>query len=172
VYTAGIVPGLPAGAQTSISLNATLSGTGLFTVALVLDLNREVDEGPTGEANNEPTFSYKIDKPFSAQGTNQIAPVTNVDFGGQGVQDATWDGGQLTPINGAFAVVLPGLQLNQVHFDYLAPTLVNSNAPIPIASLPAGTLVGMITAEGNRAILRVASYNGANIVLDYFVYAP
>ena len=171
VYSAAIVPGLGPGVQTIVALNATVFGTGNFTIAIVLDLNNQVDEGPTGEANNQPTFSYRVDRPYVAQGSFQIAPVTNIDFFG-GTADATYDGINLTPINGALISILPGLQLNDVHYDYLTPVVVNNALPLAQANLPPGIVMGMYTAEGQRGVLRVAGYNGVNIILEYFVYAP
>ncbi len=46
-YTAAIVPGLAAGATTTVNLKATvMGGVGTFTVAIVVDLNNQVFEGP------------------------------------------------------------------------------------------------------------------------------
>lgn len=171
VYSAQIVPGLAVGAQTTVNLTGTVTGTGNFTIAIVLDLNAQVDEGPLGEENNKPNFSYKIDRPYIASGTNQIAPVTSVDLGSGGTQDISWDGTNLSPINGTLFALLT-VPLNAVHWDYLSPALVSSGAPIPIGSLPPGTLVGIKAAEGNRGVLRVVGYNGANIILEYYIYAP
>ncbi len=60
VYNAVIVGGLAAGAQTTVNLTGTVTGSGDFTIAIVLDLNNQVDEGPAGEANNKPQFSYHV----------------------------------------------------------------------------------------------------------------
>jgi len=37
-----------------------VTGSGNFTIAIVIDLNNQVDEGPSGEANNKPQFSYSV----------------------------------------------------------------------------------------------------------------
>ncbi len=60
VYSAVNVNGLAAGAQTTVNLPGTVTGSGNFTIAIVLDLNNQVDEGPNGEANNKPQFSYSV----------------------------------------------------------------------------------------------------------------
>jgi hypothetical protein len=171
VFTSAIVPGLGPGVQTVVPLNVTVAGTGNFTVAIVLDLNQQVDEGPAGEANNQAPFSYRIDRAYIAQGSFQVAPTTNVDFHG-GTADATYDGLNLTPINGTLINILAGVQLNQVHYDYLTPAVVNNAAPISQASLAPGTVLGIQTAEGQRGVLRVAGYNGSSIILEYYIYTP
>jgi hypothetical protein len=61
VYSAVNVAGLAAGAQTTVNLTGTVTGSGDFTIAIVLDLNNQVDEGSTGEANNKPQLSYHVD---------------------------------------------------------------------------------------------------------------
>lgn len=60
VYNAVNVSGLAAGAQISINMTQTVTGSGEFGIAIVLDLNNQVDEGPAGEANNKPLFSYRV----------------------------------------------------------------------------------------------------------------
>lgn len=169
VYSAAIVPNLPAGQIVNVNLSAVVPATGVETIAIILDLNQQVNEGPSGEANNQPLFSYRVDVPYIAQGTIQIAPSTSVDLFG-GTQDINYTGTALAPINGALFGLLPGLQFSQVHYDLLTPLVVNSTAPIPQAQLPPNTLIGIYTAEGKRGVLRVVSYNGPNIVLEYYIY--
>ncbi len=60
VYSAVNVGGLAAGAQNTVVLSGTVTGSGDFTIAIVIDLNNQVDEGPAGEANNKPQFSYHV----------------------------------------------------------------------------------------------------------------
>jgi hypothetical protein len=172
VYSSQNVPGLAAGQQAVISLGGTVTGTGNATIAIVLDLNNQLNEGPTGKANNKPSFSYKVDKPYVAQGSFQIAPGTSVDFYG-GTQDITFDpSSNLVPINAAQVGALSGVQLSDVHFDYLTPAVVNNTTGIAQASLLQGLVIGIYTAEGNRGVLRISGYNGSNIILEYFIYAP
>ncbi len=169
VYSAAIVPSLPAGQVVNVNLSATVTATGVETIAIILDLNQQVNEGPSGEANNQPLFSYRIDVPYIAQGTIQVAPSTSVDLFG-GTQDITYSGTDITPINGALVGLLAGLQLSQVHYNLLTPGVINSTAPIPQALLTPNTLIGIYTAEGKRGVIRVVSYNGPNIVLEYYIY--
>lgn len=171
VYAAQVVAGLPVGQQITVLLSATVNGTGSENIAIVIDLNKQIDEGAAGEANNEIPFSYKIDRPYVAQGTVQLAPSTSLDLFG-GTQDITYTGTDLVPINGAQFGIIAGVQFSQLHYDFLSPALVNSTNGIPLANLPAGALVGIYTSEGARGILRVNSVNGSNLVLDYFIYQP
>lgn len=170
VYAAGVVPSLAVGAQGTVALTATVNGTGVETIAIVLDLNQEVDEGAAGEADNQPLFTYRIDRPYIAQGTIQIAPGTSLDLYG-GTQDLNYTGPNLFSINNAKISILSGVQLSQIHFDFLSPDKVTGN-DLPQPSLPPGTVIGFYTAEGQRGVLRVQSYNGPNIVLEYFIYQP
>ncbi len=60
VFSAAIVPGLQPGATTTAVLKATVKGgSGKFTVAIVIDLNNQVNEGPFS-ANKKVPFSYTI----------------------------------------------------------------------------------------------------------------
>lgn len=60
VFSAVNVPGLAAGTDTVVNLTGTVTGSGTFTIAIVLDLNNQVDEGPNGKVNNKPTFTYTV----------------------------------------------------------------------------------------------------------------
>ncbi|HRE49704.1 MAG TPA: ABC transporter substrate-binding protein [Aggregatilineales bacterium] len=173
VFGSAIVPGLAAGQQTQAIINYTLGGTGVETIAIVLDLNREVDEGDLGEQNNSPSFTYKIDRGFNVtQATAQLAPGSSIDLFG-GTQDLTFDPtSNLVPINGSVVGALSGVQVAQVHYDYLSPAVVNNVVGIAQGNLLQGLVIGVYTAEGQRAYIRVAGYNGANILLDIWVYTP
>ncbi len=58
-FASAHVPGLAAGQATTVNLTATVTGPGTFTIAIVLDLNKEVNEGP-GEANNNFNVTYTV----------------------------------------------------------------------------------------------------------------
>jgi len=169
-YTAANVPGLGAGQTTAVDLTNTVDGTGTYTVAIVLDLNKQVDEGPAGEANNSPTFTYKIDHPYIAQGTVNIAPGNSVDFHG-GSPDVSYTTTQMAPVGAAKIGAMPGVQLSDVHYDFLSPDKVNTT-PIPRSQLTPGMLIAMYTAEGRRGVLRVSGYSGDTIIVDFYVYGP
>ncbi len=169
VYTAAIVPGLPAGQQTTVNLSNTVNGTGFFTIAIVLDLNNQVNEGPAGEANNKPEFSYKVDRPAIAQGTVNIPVKSSVDFQG-GTPDVSYDGTKLAPLGAAKLGLLPGVQFTQVYWDLLSPDKINNTVGIPQAQLAPGAVIGIYTAEGKRGALQISGYSGTTLVVQYFIY--
>jgi branched-chain amino acid transport system substrate-binding protein len=171
VFASAIVNGLAPGQSITVTLTGTVTGTGVPTIAIVLDLNSQVNEGPTGEANNKPEFTYRVDKPYVATGTIAIpAPSGTADLFG-GTADLQYSGGALIPINGTLLGVLPGVQLPQVHRDFLSPDKINVNVGIPNGQIPAGMLIGIYTAEGNRGVMRVVQNTGAAITLEYYIYA-
>ncbi|MEP7287478.1 MAG: ABC transporter substrate-binding protein [Chloroflexota bacterium] len=171
VYSAVNLPGLGAGQQTTISLTGTVNGTGIEKIGIVLDLNKQVDEGPNGEANNLPEFAYKVDNPYLAQGTINLVPVNSVDFQG-GTPDVSFDGNNLAPLGATKLGILSGVQLGDVTYDYLSPDKIAAATPIPTANLTAGSVIGIYTAEGKRGVLRVQGFSGSTLILDYFIYGP
>jgi ABC-type branched-subunit amino acid transport system substrate-binding protein/uncharacterized protein YraI len=60
VYSAVNVAGLAAGAQVAVNLTGTVTGSGDFTIEVVIDLNNQVDEGPNGKTNNKPQVTYHV----------------------------------------------------------------------------------------------------------------
>ncbi len=170
VYTAQVVDHLDAGQETTVNLSNTVSGTtASATIAIVLDLNNQVNEGPNGEANNKPEFTYRVDRNRIAQGTVNLPPGSSADFQG-GTADVSYDGTKLAPINGAKLGALVGTQISQVHYDFLSPDKINNTVGIARADLVPGLVIGIYTAEGKRGALRVAGYSGDTIILEFFVY--
>jgi ABC-type branched-subunit amino acid transport system substrate-binding protein len=170
VFASSVVPGLPAGQQTSLNLSATVNGTiAEARVAIVMDLNNQVDEGPGGEANNKPEFVYRVDRNKIAQGTATIPSGSNADFQG-GNPDVNYDGTKIAPINGATLGLLTGVQMTQIHYDFLSPDKINNGVGIAIADLVPGAVIGIYTAEGKRGALRVVQPAGGTLVLEFFIY--
>ncbi|HRE48190.1 MAG TPA: ABC transporter substrate-binding protein [Aggregatilineales bacterium] len=61
VFGATNLSGLAAGQQVTVNIPyAGVTGGGVFKIAIVLDLNLQVDEGPSGEANNKPEITYEL----------------------------------------------------------------------------------------------------------------
>lgn len=62
IYSAVTVNELAAGATTTVNLNVSpgVTGTGNFTVEVVVDLNSQVNEGPNGEGNNKFPVVYTV----------------------------------------------------------------------------------------------------------------
>jgi ABC-type branched-subunit amino acid transport system substrate-binding protein len=61
VFGAMNVTGLPAGQQTTFTINFNaVNGVGTFTVAIVLDLNNQLPMSPEARAHAKPTFTYQV----------------------------------------------------------------------------------------------------------------
>ncbi|MBX3081201.1 MAG: ABC transporter substrate-binding protein [Anaerolineae bacterium] len=171
VYTAAVVPGgLGAAQQATVNLSATVPGTGVEQIAVVLDLNNTVDEGPEGEANNQPVVNYRVDRPYAAQSSATLAPNTNFDLDGGG-DDVIFTGTSMDP-TGQSAIALLPVQFTQVHYDFLAQTMGSAALGTqPVGGPPApGTVIGVRTNQGKFAVIQVVGYAGNSIQFNYYVY--
>ncbi len=170
VYVSTAVPALAPGQAIQVMVTPTVTGSGLHTVQLVLDLNNLVNEGPEGEANNLYPVTYELDHGLLRTGTMLINPGQQHDLMGAGTTNLGWDGSALTGLNGAQIAVLPGLNWMALQYEQLTGIV---GAFIPRASLPSGTVVGLITApEGYRGALRIDGYVGDAVQYTYRIYAP
>lgn len=171
VYSAAFVPGLAPGQSTTAVLSGTLANTGFYSVVIVADLNNEVPEGP-GEGNNNFTFSYAIDKPIISQGQRTLNPGDGLDLEGNGLQaDVVWNPNaqQLDVIGSARLGLIGNVSFDTAHWDLINPTIVNQTT-IFRAQMNAGTIIGVITADGNRAVIRVDDIPGNQFVITFKVY--
>jgi CARDB/Receptor family ligand binding region len=171
VFASATVPaGLQPGQQVTVNLTATVAGTGIETVAIVLDLNTQVQE--TDENNNKPAFAYKVDRALVvSNATVVLAPGGVLDLFG-GTIDLTFDTSSNLVPNPPALFGLPGVQASQVHYDLLSPSVVNSPGAIAAGSLTPNLIIGVQTAEGQRAYIRIIGFSGPNLQLEYNVYAP
>lgn len=168
VYTASFVEGLAGGQSTQVQLSETLSGTGVFQVAVVADLNNDVQEA--NEDNNEYNITYRVDYPLLANQSNiQLASGVNWDLYG-GTTDIFWDGFNLGVENGALIGLLQGVTYENVHYDMLGPGTVNNNVGYGTDQALAGAVFGVYTAEGQRAVLRIDNRQNQSIWITYRVY--
>lgn len=172
VFSAAFVPGLAPGQSTVATLTGTLTNTGFYSVVIVADLNNEVPEGPAGEANNNFTFSYVVDKPLLNQGQRTLNPGDGLDLEGNGLAvDVIWNpnGQQLDASGAARLGVLSNVTFETVHWDLINPGIVNQ-ATILRSQLGAGFVIGVITADGNRGAIRVDDIPGNQLVITFKVY--
>jgi hypothetical protein len=167
---------LAAQQQTTVNLTGTLNGsTGRYTALIIADLNNEVAEGTTGEANNNTfQFSYLLDRALFSTGQVTLNPGGTVDLENNGAaQDVRWNaaGNALEVVGGNFIAVIPNTDYNNIHYDALSPGIINQTS-IPVGSLPAGIVVGVITVDGRRGAMRVdnAVTPGGTITLTYRAY--
>lgn len=169
VYTSAFVNGLAAGQTTQVQLTGTLTGTGVFQVAVIVDLNNDVVE--LDENNNVYNITYRVDIiAVSEQSAVQMNSFTDWDLTG-GTIDFKWDGYNIDMENGASIGVLGGTTYENVHYDALSPAVVNNTVGIGTDKVNAGVVVGIYTAEGNRAVLRIDNRQGETIWVTYRVYS-
>lgn len=170
VYSAILIPGLGAGQTTVANLTATLSNTGFYTVAIVADLNNEVAEG-IGEGNNFFNFSYTVDKPALNQGSRTLNAGENFDLEGNNQADVNWNvnGQQLDALGNARLGIISNVTLETIHWDLINPGIVNQTT-ILRTQVGAGTIIGVLTADGNRGAIRVDDLPGNQMRLTFKVY--
>lgn len=175
VATSAAVAGLPPGQTIVVNLPGTITISGFYSASVVVDLNNQVNEGATGELNNVYNINYSIDTPLLSQGSQTLNLGDTIDLEDNAIQgDANWNAdGELAldAIFGARLGILPAMDVTQVHFDLVNPTLINRES-IPRAELNPGTLVGIITADGNRGVMRVDAVNDQQLTVTYRVYQP
>lgn len=170
VYASAIVPGLAAGQSLIVNLAGTLANTGFYSVAIVGDLNNEVQE--LNENNNAFNFSYTVNHLTIRQASQTLNPGDTLDLEGNAVQgDANWDAGA-TALNAIFGTqlgILSNVNISTIHWDILDPNVINQTS-IPVASLVPGAVIGIITADGNRGAMRVDSLNNNQLTLSFIVF--
>lgn len=167
VFTSAFIPGLAAGQSIQVQLSGTLPGTGVFTEVVVADLNKEVAEA--NEDNNNYSVTYRVDYPTFVQQSNiQLVPGTQWDLYG-GTNDLEWDGSSLAMRNGALIGLIGGTY-ESAHYDQLAPGLITNGTGLTSGEVLVGSVYGMYTAEGQRAVLRIDNRQGDTLWISYRVY--
>lgn len=167
VYSANFVEGLAAGQTTQIQLSGTLTGTGVFSVAIVADLNKEIQE--LNEDNNVYNLTYRADYPLLAQQSGvQLNASAQWDLYG-GTPDIVWDGFNIGMLNGSKIGIL-GTTYENAHYDLLSPATVNNTVGLTTNQVNPGVVVGIYTAEGKRAVMRIDNRQGQTIWVTYRVY--
>lgn len=173
VYIPALVPSLNAGQSVVLNLVGTLTNTGYYTTAITADINNQIPEGQLGELNNTYNFSYLVDRPVRNQGTKTLNLSETIDLEGDNVQgDANWNadaGLALVGIFGGKLGIIAGSDISAVHWDLINPGVINRDS-IPRGEINLGTLIGIITADGNRGIMRVDSVTDTQITFTFKVY--
>lgn len=168
------VPSLAPGQVAIIGLSGILTRTGTYGATIVADVNFQVNEGVFGEANNSFNIPYSVDRSVRNVGTQVLNLGETIDVEGDFVQgDANWnaDGGfpELDAIFGAKLGILPSMDVAFVHYDLIDPALITRDS-IARSELATGMLIGMISANGNRAVLRVDAITDFQIGVTFRVY--
>ncbi len=173
----GLQPQSEATVQLPITLNQS---TGSYEVVIVADLNDEVAEGPAGEANNDDfIFRYTIDRQLilinsttlgsgaSLDLEGNVTPVNDIQYTGAGLVTSS----NCTGTAYCLGLLSPTYTWESATYSIItAPNGINATL-ISNASMVQGTIIGLLTGEGRRAVLRVESINpGVSITLTYRVY--
>lgn len=175
-YVGVNLPGLGAGQQTTIQLNQIITGSpGQQNVAIIADLNNQVNEG-AGEGNNSfYVFSYMADAPVLNSGTLTVNSGGTLDLEGTGTNDVKWNGTSLDyntlplPANRGMYIISGYSSINDVHYGVINPSLATTGS-LNVALLP-NALVGIITEEGHRGVMQIVSVSsGGPIQITYRVY--
>ncbi|GAB4509332.1 MAG: hypothetical protein OHK0046_04120 [Anaerolineae bacterium] len=181
VFTAVNLPGLAAGAEAIIQLPVTLtSNTGNYAVAIVADLNNQVPEGPAGEANNTAfTFNYRVDRQLILVNNVTLSAGASVDLEGNvtPVPDISYTAAGLNTVSNctgtAYCIGLlsPSLNWDTAHYDSITSANGINTTFIANTGLGVGSVIGVLTGEGRRGVLRVDAINpGVSITLTYRIY--
>lgn len=173
-FASAVVGPLAPSQSVAVSLQAVLANTGAYSASVIADINNQVAEGVAGESNNFYTVTYLIDVPLRSQGSQTLNLGDTIDLEDDAVQgDANWNGDGGVGLKGIFGarlgVLAAGGDLNVVHWDAINPAIVN-RGDIPRGELNPGTLIGIITADGNRGVLRVDSVSDSQLSVTYKVY--
>ena len=170
-YVGVNVPWLDAGEQTTVQLNATLTGaTGPQSIIIVVDLNQQVAEGPAGEANNSVyAYNYIADHAILATGASTIA-VGPVDLDGYGIPDLEWTGADLVAQgDGGMYLMSYFSSIDGVHYDAIDTSLANLKT-LHIDRLTDAT-IGLRTADGHHGVLQPTDATRDGLfTFDYRVY--
>lgn len=180
-FSAVNLTGLAAGAQQVVALPVLLNtATGNYNIVIVADLNREVNEGPQGEANNTNyIFTYKVDRAIILFNNTTLGVGGSVDLEGNLTPqpDITYTGAGLNTVGSCSAtancigIISPSLNWDTAHYDAITNAGGVNTTFIPNAALTPGATIGILTAEGRRGVLRVDGINpGVSIILTYRVY--
>jgi len=175
VYNAVILNSLAAGTQTNITFTGTLTGpTGPQDVTIVADLNNQVPESTTGEANNDDfILNYIADAPLltTAQATGQITlSETGVTALDGGMEDVQWGGGGLVALGSTELVRLTNFtSFNNVHRDAIASAPLANQIITPVTN---GMLIGIRTDGGLKygVIEVVNAVAGSQLTFNYRMY--
>lgn len=164
-FTGTNIGGLAVGTSTTAGLTQTIGYTAYVpSLAYVVDLNKEVAEG-SGENNNEFTIAFKVDKPSHIQTTLSVTSGPQVDLFG-GTADLTWDGTTLTMLNSGKLGAFITETYDMVHYDQVSTVAI---AP-SIANPQPNTVLGLLTAEGHRGVMRIDTVSGGSITFTFRIY--
>jgi ABC-type branched-subunit amino acid transport system substrate-binding protein/uncharacterized protein YgiM (DUF1202 family) len=170
IYSAQNIPaGLAPTATTTVNLSVTFTQTGNVTnLAIVADLNNQVAEGATGETNNIYNISYKVDRAVQFEQIRTLnAPATD-DLSGNATGDLSWDGTNLTAVNGALIGPFSSDNYSTAHYDGAVASAVTTVFANPLP----GAVIAFRSDEGRFGVIRIDARSGTQLTLTYRMYIP
>lgn len=160
--------GLGAGQSAIVTLSGTVQSTGVYTTSLTVDATNSVLE--SNENNNIFPLTYTADRPIMSRIDFVQLPVgTAYDLAG-GTADLIWTGAQIEGQNNArFGVIYAG-SYEAIDYAAIDPNVV-INYILPANMIGTGSMIGFITAEGRRGVMRVDTLAGNLLTISYRVYS-
>lgn len=166
-YITGFIEGLASGQSGQVQLSSTVVGTGTAQMIITADLNNDVVE--SNETNNTFTQAVQSSAATLAEQVNiQLAAGTQFDLYG-GTVDFTWDGYNIAMENGARMGVL-GVTYEAATPNDINDSTINNSVGIGSNQVQPGTVIGVITAEGNKAVARVENRQDQTVWISYKVF--
>lgn len=141
--------------QVNIQAPAT---TGWQATEIVVDVDRSVSAGATIQTR------IFIDYYRELSGRLRVVPYSNLNVD-DGNPDLAWDGVSLTALGDALVMILD-MRISDAHFEAIQP----EETEIAAALLTPGTLMGLYTNEGRRALVWIKEVQNADLVVEVFLY--
>lgn len=158
------ISGLGAGQTTTVTMTGTLQNTGQYSVAIVADLNNQVNEGVGEDNNDDYIFSYRIDRPIVKSGSGTIAGGNSFNLSDD--VSINWDGQFFNATTGNIGFIT-GVSYDNVHYDLISSSIASQSFVEPSV----GNLIGVRNADGKRGVARVDAINGSQISITYKAYS-
>ncbi len=173
IIVSTVVPPLSPGQSFVANMAGTLTNTGFYSATVIADAQNQVLEGAQGEGNNSFPFNYTVDRTTRRSATQTLNLGDTIDLEGDAVEgDANWNADGAIELDGLFGAklgILPGTDINQIHWDLINPAGINRDS-IPRTELNVGTLIGIITADGARGVMRVDGVSDTTLIVTFRVY--
>jgi len=160
---------LEPGKSITVELNGRVNGTISTTVAIVLDLNNDIDEGPFGERNNSIPFTYKVDYPILEMGVIEVS-FSDEDFVIGTTNIGTLDKTGWIPTENVSIATLRNVSFDQVTYDALKSEEVQYIDRIKRDELTVGTVIAVMTSNDKKYVLHILSTEVDRLQIEYHIY--
>lgn len=181
LFAAANIQGLAAGTEVITQLPVLLNTTtGSFQTVIIADLNNQISEGQVGEANNDDfIFTYQVDRQLilinnatrvvgeAIDLEANVTPINDIQFTDQGLATT----GNCTGTTHCIGLLSPTLTWDTATFDAISPDNGINQTFIPNNQLSVGMVIGVLTGEGRRGVIRVDAITpNVSITFTYRIY--